>query len=190
MDTAMGNILQKVQDFAAMAHGSQQRKFADEPYIHHPVRVMETCRAYTQHVPILAAALLHDVLEDTATTKEQIQEFLSGIMDQGSVAATLKLVTELADIYTKQQYPQWNRRKLKTKEAERLAAASGDAQTIKYADIIDNTDIAHADTDFAPRFLNECRALLQKMIKGNPQLHQKAIDTVNRCLEELNISPR
>jgi guanosine-3',5'-bis(diphosphate) 3'-pyrophosphohydrolase len=188
MYVPMSDILQKVQDFARLAHGTQQRKFADEPYIHHPVRVMETCRAYTQHIPILAAALLHDVLEDTATTKEQIQEFLSGIMDNRSVAETLQLVTALTDIYTKQQYPQWNRRKRKTKEAERLAATSGDAQTIKYADIIDNTDIAYADTDFAPRFLNECRALLQKMTKGNPQLHQKAIDTVNRCLEALNIS--
>ena len=42
------------------------------------------------------------------------------------------------DIYTKQNYPGWNRRKRKQKEAERLAVAHPDAQTVKYADIIDN----------------------------------------------------
>jgi guanosine-3',5'-bis(diphosphate) 3'-pyrophosphohydrolase len=181
----MEDALLKIKDFVRRAHGDQQRKFAHEPYIHHPVRVMEICREYTSHLPILAAALLHDVLEDTATTKDQIQEFLSDVMDERSAMETIQLVIALTDIYTKQQYPQWNRFKRKMKEAERLAAVSGDAQTIKYADIIDNTDIVHADTDFAGRFLSECRELLKKMPRGNPRLHERAMATVNECLEIL-----
>jgi guanosine-3',5'-bis(diphosphate) 3'-pyrophosphohydrolase len=182
---SMNVIIQQVQEFARKAHGSQQRKFADEPYINHPIRVMEICRQFSQHVPVLAAALLHDVLEDTATTREQIHEFLSSIMNQKDTNETLQLVIALTDIYTKEAYPQWNRRKRKSKEVERLAATSPHAQTIKYADILDNTDIVHADTDFAPKFLDECFVLLQKMTTGNQALHQKVKDTVNGYRKEL-----
>ena len=40
MDNA---LIEKVQAFAAKAHEGQRRKFADEPYSNHVVRVMQTC---------------------------------------------------------------------------------------------------------------------------------------------------
>jgi (p)ppGpp synthase/HD superfamily hydrolase len=58
-------ILAAITDFADIAHGSQMRKYTPERYIVHPARVMRLCQEYTDDVTVLAAALLHDVLEDT-----------------------------------------------------------------------------------------------------------------------------
>jgi (p)ppGpp synthase/HD superfamily hydrolase len=179
----MEKILEQIKDFADKAHGEQRRKFADEPYIAHPVRVMELCATYTNDIAVLAAALLHDVLEDTPVKREQINSFLLTIMDTAKAQRTLQLVDDLTDQYVKSNYPAWNRRKRKAKEAERLADTSADSQTIKYADIIDNSaEIAHQDTDFAKVFLRECNALLKKITKGDQALYKRAMETVQNGL--------
>jgi len=183
----MDELIQKITGFARQAHGDQLRKFADEPYINHLVRVMETCKQYSSDIAILSAALLHDVLEDTTVTRAEIKTFLLPLLNEKKAIHTLKLVEELTDIYTKQQYPEWNRRKRKSKEAERLSKTSSEAQTIKYADIIDNSlDIKDAETDFARVFLFECRILVKVMTRGDSRLHERAVETVQRCIEELN----
>ncbi len=63
---------------------------------------------------------------------------------------------------------------------------SGDAQTIKYADILDNSrEITQQDPQFAPRFLNECRLMLQVMSSGQAALYQQVKDMVYTCLAQL-----
>lgn len=183
----MNEVLEKVYQFAKTAHGSQRRKFIDEEYINHPVRVMETCQQYNPSIPVSAAALLHDVLEDTATTEDEMSTFLQSIMPHSDAMKTMVLVKDLTDQYTHESYPQWNRRIRKNKEADRLAKSHPDAQTIKYADIIDNSDsIAESGDDFALKFLQECKYLLKKMPAGNPELHQKAVQTVEAGLMKIN----
>ena len=182
----MKAILEKVEVFADHAHGDQRRKYADERYIEHPLRVMKICKLYGYPLPVLAAAILHDVLEDTDTTPEQIKEFLLGVMPVADAHHTLALVTDLTDVYIKAQYPQMNRQKRKAKEANRVEKISADAQTIKYADIIDNVKgITEHDADFAPVFLKECGILLQKMKKGNKELREKAIEILTNETEQL-----
>ncbi len=181
----MEDILQHVMDFARTAHGDQRRKFVDEPYINHPVRVMRICREYSGDILLLSAALLHDVLEDTETKREAVSEFLQSVMSPAEATRTLLLVLELTDIYTKKNYPRLNRRQRKQKEATRLSLAEGDSQTIKYADIIDNSlDVAKAETDFVLVYLKECAALLKKMDKGHPELRKRAMETVAQCIAE------
>src|SRR5687767_3762622 len=176
----MEEILRQVQQFAKEAHGNQRRKFIDEPYINHPVRVMEHCRKYSRGLPVAAAALLHDVLEDTDVTADVLRAFLDKIMSAPDARQTMILVKDLTDVYTHSAFPQWNRRVRKTKESERLASSHPDAQTIKYADIIDNSEsIAGSGDDFAAKFLHECRSLLKKMKAGNPELYKIARDTVD-----------
>jgi guanosine-3',5'-bis(diphosphate) 3'-pyrophosphohydrolase len=68
--------------FADAAHRGQQR-ISGEPYISHPLAVAETLAGWHLDPHALAAALLHDVMEDTAITKEQIAERF------GQVAAEL-----------------------------------------------------------------------------------------------------
>jgi guanosine-3',5'-bis(diphosphate) 3'-pyrophosphohydrolase len=185
----MDNAILQIRDFADKAHGDQTRRYTPDRYIVHPTRVMEICRQYTNDRTMLAAALLHDVLEDTEVTKDNIEDFLRTVMDQQQAQRTIKLVVELTDIYVKKNFPQMNRRKRKIKEADRLGKASPEAQTIKYADIIDNSgEIAAHDPDFAERFLDECRNLLAKMTKGNAELRQRAIDTVQANIAQLKKS--
>lgn len=180
-------ILRQIKDFADQAHGNQMRKYTDERYIVHPIQVMEICSEYTNDITVLGAALLHDVLEDTPTTEQQILTFLLPLLPEAQARRTLQLTVELTDVYTKAAYPQLNRRARKEKEHERSAQTSPDAQTIKYADIISNSiDISKHDPHFGPKFLWEMRKLLTKMDKGNAALYKKAVETVNTCLEEPN----
>ena len=182
----MENILQKITDFADNAHGEQLRKYASQRYIVHPIRVMKTCRQYTDDVCLLSAALLHDVLEDTAVSEEALKDFLLTLLSPTDTEKTLTLVTELTDVYVKNSYPKLNRRQRKNKELERLEKTSPDSQTIKYADIIDNTiEIVDEDPDFAKVFLYECRAILRKLDKGNHELHHKATRIVDEAIVSL-----
>ena len=116
----MDAILQQVKDFADRAHGEQMRRYSADRYIVHPERVMNIVSKYNTEIPVLAAALLHDVLKDTETTAEEINDFLQTLMSSEDAARTIKLVRELTDVYTKNAYPQWNRRKRKLREADRL----------------------------------------------------------------------
>ena len=182
----MDAVIEKVKAFAGQAHDGQQRKYTPDPYIVHPVRVMEMCRQFQPELPVLSAALLHDVLEDTEVDQEHLKQFLHTIMEESDVNRTVELVVELTDIYIKERYPKWNRKKRKLKEADRIEKTSAESQTVKYADIIDNCqEIVDHDPEFANRFLKECRDLLKRMPKGHPVLYQKATDTVNTCLKKL-----
>lgn len=179
-------ILKKIISFAGEAHKGQRRKYAPEDYIVHPVRVMELCKKYTGHLPTLAGAVLHDVLEDTDVTKEEIRSFLTTVMPAQDVEQTISIIIELTDIYVKDAYPKWNRRKRKAAELDRLASTSPGSQTVKYADIFDNCDgIVSNDPDFAKVFLHECRTLLRKLDKGNPELRGIAVEKVQEKLTEL-----
>jgi (p)ppGpp synthase/HD superfamily hydrolase len=182
----MDTLLEQVKDFADKAHGDQTRKYSPERYIVHPVRVMELCRKHTTSVPVLAAALLHDVLEDTPVTKTDLQRFLATVMNESDAAQTLQLVVELTDVYTKARFPRWNRRKRKTTEAARIRKTSADSQTIKYADIIDNCrEIVVQDPEFAGLFLFECKQLLKKIPDGTTALYTEAKETVDTGLQQV-----
>jgi (p)ppGpp synthase/HD superfamily hydrolase len=178
-------ILAAITTFADKAHGNQMRRYSPERYIVHPIRVMETCKRYTNDISILGAALLHDVLEDTPVTKEEMKTFLLTLMNEEAATKTINLVEELTDVYIKEKYPKWNRKKRKRKECERLEKTSAEAQTIKYADIIDNApEITEKDPDFAKIFIPEYKKLLRKITKGNPELYEKAKELVNNCIPQ------
>jgi len=183
-------ILKKVTEFTDQAHGEQQRKYTPDRYVVHPVRVMELCRKYTEDISVLCAALLHDVLEDTPVTKDEIRSFLLTLMDKKSTDKTVHLVEELTDEFVKKNYPRMNRRKRKSLEADRMEKTSAYAQTIKYADILDNCkEIVSQDRDFARVFLSECRQLLTRMTKGDQSLYQMAVGMVELNLTELKKDP-
>jgi len=172
-------ILDTIRQFAADAHQGQTRKYTPDPYIVHPIRVMETCRAYGQPVTVQAAALLHDVIEDTPITERELSDFLNDVMSADEAAHTHRMVVELTDVYVKSAYPKLNRRTRKDKELARLIQISADAQTVKYADIMDNVrEIPLSDPGFAPRYLQECRAILKRLDKGHPVLRQMAMEAV------------
>lgn len=182
--------LQQIRDFADRAHGSQLRKYTGEPYIEHPTRVMKLSSQFIDKQSVKAAALLHDVLEDTATTARDILAFLQSIMSAEEALHTLMLVEELTDVYEKKYYPEWNRRKRRQMEAERLGKVSAEAQTVKYADIIDNSrEIMIHDPGFGIKYSRECKMILEHMRDGHPDLRQRAMEIVNGNLSQVAGNP-
>lgn len=180
----MEEKLKEIIAFGEMAHGDQRRKYCDDRYMVHPIRVMRTCQKYSDDLSVLAAALLHDVLEDTPVTNSEIETFLKTILTEDEVKKAIKHIVDLTDVYTKKAYPKMNRRARKALEIERLSTIKPESQTIKYADILDNADeIVGSDPDFARVFLAEGREILQKMKNGNPDLREIALRIVEDSLE-------
>ena len=74
-------LIEQALIFAARAHAGQKRKSSEVPYIVHPVAVMLLLMEHGEHDPeLLTAALLHDTVEDTGVTLDQIRsEFGEGV---------------------------------------------------------------------------------------------------------------
>lgn len=69
-------ILDKAISFASKKHEGMFRKGDNQPYIFHPIEVLSIASKISNDENVLAAAVLHDTLEDTDTTKEElVKEF-------------------------------------------------------------------------------------------------------------------
>lgn len=69
------NIIQKAINFAAKAHQSQYRKATDIPYITHPFAVGMLLQEAKCTEAVIAAGILHDTIEDTPATYEELTEY-------------------------------------------------------------------------------------------------------------------
>ena len=67
----MMKIVERAREFATQAHEGQVRKYTGVPYIVHPIEVMEIVCTVEHDDAMLAAALLHDVVEDTEHTIDE-----------------------------------------------------------------------------------------------------------------------
>ena len=164
------NIVEKARIFATAAHAAvkQVRKYTGEPYINHPFHVMSIVKTVPHTPEMLAAALLHDTVEDTGVTIELIES------EFGSEVANL--VSWLTDVSRPED---GNRAVRKHIDLEHTAQAPAAAQTIKLADLISNTSsIVKHDLNFAETYLKEKQALLQVLTKGDRTLLSWAQATV------------
>lgn len=156
------NLTYKAFLFAKAAHEhiGQKRKYTGADYIVHPVAVAELVATVTNDEEVIAAALLHDTLEDTKTTPYEIQaRFGQRVLD---------LVTELTDVADKKA---GNRAARVEINRNHTATISPEAQTVKLADLIDNTkSIVEYDEHFAKTYVKEKEAVVALLTKGNAQL--------------------
>ena len=65
-------MLNKAITYATNAHAGMKRKGKDRPYILHPLEVMTIVASISDDEAVLAAAVLHDTVEDTDVTREDI----------------------------------------------------------------------------------------------------------------------
>ena len=105
--------LSKVIEFATKAHEGQKRRYTHEDYIIHPREVaieVGKRKRFTNHLNgMVAAAFLHDVIEDTPVTFEELRKFLFSVYNPIAAGPIFETVVDLTDVYTKQDYPDWNR---------------------------------------------------------------------------------
>lgn len=125
-------LILKAAAFAARKHRDQRRKDAESsPYINHPLelaRVLAEVGGVTD-VATLCAALLHDTIEDTATSEQELAQCFGP-----EIAA---LVSEVSD---DKSLPKAQRKRL---QVEHAATISTKAKRVKLADKICNlTDVA------------------------------------------------
>ncbi len=122
--------------FAAEKHRDQRRKgVGASPYINHPIEVAETlARSGITDLVTLQAAILHDTIEDTQTTPEEIeQEFGSEVR---------KMVEEVTD---DKKLPKEDRKRLQIEHAPHISEG---ARQIKIADKLCNLrDVTHYPPD-------------------------------------------
>lgn len=71
-------MIRKAAEFAAKAHEGSVRKGSRIPYIYHPMEAAVIVAQMTEDEEVIAAAYLHDVLEDTAVTAEQLEKEFGG----------------------------------------------------------------------------------------------------------------
>jgi (p)ppGpp synthase/HD superfamily hydrolase len=71
----MDDLERRALAFATAAHASidQRRKYTNEPYIVHPIAVAKLVKTVSHTPEMVAAALLHDVVEDTPITSEEVR---------------------------------------------------------------------------------------------------------------------
>lgn len=78
MNAVMAEVVTSVEEAARLlavaAHGDALNRHDGEPYIRHVIRVVEHLRSLGANEIVLAVAWLHDVVEDTEVTLEQIRD--------------------------------------------------------------------------------------------------------------------
>ncbi len=122
-------LYQKALLFAAEAHKGQLRKGSDVPYITHPVGVSAILAQYNAGGDVVVAGLLHDTLEDTKMTREELEAHF------GSLIAGLVAEVSEEKLANGQEVP-WEVRK--RQQLDRLRNADLDVVRLKAADVVHN----------------------------------------------------
>jgi (p)ppGpp synthase/HD superfamily hydrolase len=122
-DSADRTALRRALAFARARHGDQRRRGSETPYWVHLVRVaMELSQWGVRRPEVLQAALLHDTVEDTITTIDEIRVgFGEEVVDLVDWMTAPDRADDLRDYYERLQ-----------------AAAPFDVQLLKLADRVDN----------------------------------------------------
>ena len=127
LDTA---LLDRAIVFAVRAHAGIERRGKGFPYIVHPMEAVEIVATMTRDQELLAAAVLHDTVEDTDVTIEQIQAEFGD-----RVAALVASESEDKDCGVSKE-ESWHARKQAA--IERLANASFDSKIVALGDKLSN----------------------------------------------------
>lgn len=162
MDCPVDSLVDKAAVLAHHAHQvlmDHHRKYTGTPYIEHPMAVAKMVAEFGGSDEMIAAALLHDTLEDTPLPEYRVAELN---------AYVYMLVLELTDV---SQPSDGNRATRKEIDRAHTAEACADAQNIKMCDLIHNgQNIQAFDPNFAKVYRDEMRLLLPLMTKADDSL--------------------
>lgn len=168
-DWLADTMIQSALAIASLYHRNQKRKYTGEPYIEHPKLVAKIITDYMEacdDIPLFAfdpmdysviqsAALLHDTIEDTNATYEEIQKVFG------------KSVCDLVYFLTDDLTPKDGNRKLrKEKYLEKLLDSPYEAKCLKIADVLANirnlAEVVPAeDKGFAIKYVGEKQQMVE-----------------------------
>ena len=175
-------FIPKAAAYAAEHHEGVERKYNGLPYIYHPMRVAGMvlvlqarlpylCYNYNIH-EIVAAAWMHDLIEDTKVTYGDIErEFNKNVAD---------LVQELTNSSLGSTLNRARRKKI---DRDALRQASFPAKIIKLLDRIDNlTEMDGADDGFAVVYAKESLLLANAIGDADYGLNKRLVGLANTLL--------
>jgi GTP diphosphokinase / guanosine-3',5'-bis(diphosphate) 3'-diphosphatase len=154
--------LLKAIEFAADRHRAQRRKSGEGvPYVNHPITVARILAEVggVEDEDVLIAAVLHDTLEDTATTREELEAAFG--------PAVRRLVEEVTD---DKSLPKPERKRLQIVHAGGLSPG---ATLIKLADKIANVgDLGHAPpADWSIQRVREYLDWAEAVVRNCPKVN-------------------
>ncbi len=176
-------LILRAVDFAARKHREQKRKDKEaSPYINHPISVALLLADIggVRDPEVLAAAILHDTLEDTKTTPDELEAIFG--------SRVRRLVEEVTD---DKRLPKQERKKLQIEHARHL---SPEAALLKLGDKISNVrDVAHSppvEWNFRRRmeYLDWAEAVVNNCPKVNPALEKRFAEVLDEGRRKL-VSP-
>lgn len=161
----MNDLTARAMAFAIEKHGEQLRRYTSTPYWTHLAEVAGmVATAVGADDKMIAAAWLHDCVEDTSASIADI-EYSFGRDIAGLVAGLTDI--SIPDI--------GNRAARKKLDREHVARGCWKIHTIKLADIISNSlTIAQYDEGFAQVYIPEKKAMLELLVRGDAGLKQRA----------------
>lgn len=130
MDTPNTSLVDEAIIFAAKAHSGQLRKGQKIPYIVHPMEALAITSTMTDDYELLAASVLHDVVEDTPATIEDIRQSFGDNVARLVQAETAKRSEKTS------RTDSWKETKQYT--LDHLKAASHDVKIVAMADKLAN----------------------------------------------------
>ncbi|OCP21963.1 MULTISPECIES: HD domain-containing protein [unclassified Ensifer] len=170
-------MIARAEAFATAAHEAvgQTRNYSGESYIVHPRAVAKIIQALPDHTwQQVCMAWLHDTVEDTGVRLETIRAHFDEEIKEG-----LYYLTNV-------EREAGNRRERHAMNIERLALAPARVQTVKLADIKDNTkNVAQLAPSFAPLFLKEKDDVMAVLKRGDPVLWSLTMDQIEQQKKEL-----
>lgn len=152
--------------YAQEKHADQKRKYTGEPYFNHCKHVASILAKAGMDWDVIAAGVMHDTVEDTDATNDEIKELFG--------ERVAKLVEEVTDVSRPED---GNRSIRKEMDRQHLSKASYEGKSIKLADIISNTtSIMTHDPNFSVVYLKEKEKLLEVLKGGNEDLYRQAME--------------
>ena len=160
-------LVDYAKEFAIFAHGEQKRKYSGTPYWEHPQEVVNILiENGIIDENVLAAAWLHDGLEDTAVTESVLRERFGNVVTD--------IVVGLTDV---SKPSDGNRKARKEKDRFHISIQPIIVKNIKLADLISNSRsiLKWSETNLEARsfwkiYREEKLALLYVLQECNPQL--------------------
>lgn len=146
----------KALEYASSKHKGQLRKYSGEAYIIHPMVVSQICARFTDDEDTIVSAILHDVVEDSDATLQDIHDLFGK-----AVAENVKYCSEISQ--------KWDGGRESRKKADREHYAKGTfaSKMIKIADAIHNcSNMGNSHSTFTQLYFSEKVLMVNEIIES------------------------
>jgi (p)ppGpp synthase/HD superfamily hydrolase len=169
------SLILDAAQFAEEAHRGQVRKYKRVPYVYHPARVAGRVALHSKATEdMVAAAFLHDVVEDTPFNLSDIS-----IATNDAVAA---MVSQLTNPSKNLKLPREDRKAL---DRAHLTKACWGAKIIKMIDRLDNLgDMDGCEAQFANLYAQESLLLAETVGDADPALKAELVEVATKMRDE------